>query len=166
MNNGFWAADAIGTNLGRIADNERSARALANQQGYHCGDLAIQRAALDALRAIQPDHPIFCEPVRERIYEMGEREFRGRGWAAGSALTVDANQIHRDLLVEFENQRSAAIAKAQAELVKHRRMGWFLINRRPVWCWSGIDHPTPEAANAAKQTELQRLASARLGHPL
>jgi len=165
MNVAFWAADSLATQINANANAARARGVLRRQQGFHCGDLAIQMAALAELHRLDPGNPLFSPGVRGRIYSLAEREFWRHGWARGSSLETDPHAVLHELLAEFETARAQAIKKARAEPVKPRRRGWFFINRRTVFCWRKAEHATEHAAAAAQQTELDRLQAARLGDP-
>lgn len=165
MSKGYWAADAIATSIGRAADQDRANRAMREQQSFHCGDLAVQRAALAELRRVDPDNVLFKPVVIDRIWRLGEAEFDRRGWDKGSSLEVDPATVYKTLLHEFEERRKRAIAAAQAEPVKHRRRGWPWA-RRDEFSWLKMAVATEREALALQATELARLAGASLGDEL
>lgn len=162
----YWAGDAIATNLARQADAVRANATLRRQQGFHCGDIAIQASALRELQRFDPDNPLFHSSVQAKIYKMAEAEFSQHGWDRGSSVQVDVKIIHEQLLAEFDNARQQAIATTSREHVKQLRRGWFFINRRTVFAWGGTEHATEDCAVAAKQAELVRLQATSLGDPL
>lgn len=165
MNAGYWAGDAIATSIGRARDRDRANREIQGQQGYHCGDIAVQRAALAELRRVDPENVLFKPVVIDRIWHLGEREFKRQGWTKGSALEVDPATAHAELLAEFEELRTKAIAAAEAEPVKHRRQGWPWA-RRDEFSWRKTVVATEREALALQAAELARLAGASLGDDL
>ena len=164
MNAGYWAGDAIATSIGRAADNDRANRALHGQQSFHCGDLAIQRAALAELERLDPQNVMFKPCVQDEIYRLAEVEFKRRGWDKGSSFTVDPAAVYSTLLADFEKRREEAITAAQAEPIKHRRRGWWA--RRSEFSWRQTKTATREEALALQAAELQHLAGASLGDHL
>lgn len=166
MSTAYWAADSIATQISANANAARAADALKRQQGYHCGAIGIQRAALAELRRIDPGNPLLHPDVSERIYNLAEREFWRRGWEHGSSFEADPHAVLAELLAEFEASRATAIQKADAEPIKSRKRGWFFISRRTVFSWRGTEHATEQEAAAAKQAELDRLRAAKLGDRL
>lgn len=166
MSSAFWAADSLATQMTANANAARAATALHRQQGYHCGDIGIQRAALAELRRLDPGNPLLFPAVSERIYDLAERVCWRHGWARGASFEADPHQIHSQLLTEFEASRDEAIKKAVAEPIKARKRGWIFINRRTVFSWQGVEYPAEQAAIAAKRAELNRLQAARLGDQL
>lgn len=166
MNKGYyWAGDAIATNLGRIADNDRANRAMREQQSFHCGDLAIQRAALAELERLDPQNVMFKPCVQDEIYRLAEVEFKRRGWDKGSSFTVDPAAVYSNLLVDFEKRRESAIAAAKAEPVKHRRRGWPWA-RRDDFSWRRQVTATEHDALALQAAEIVRLVGAGFGNEL
>lgn len=162
MNKGYWAGDSIATNLARVADNDRASRVLRQQQAYYCGALALQRAALAELERIDPQNTIFRPGVQTRIKSLGEAEMKRLGWNLGSSLIVDPAAVYTALLTEFEASRSAAIAAAEAEPVKHLRRGWFWA-RRDEFSWRKQIVNTREEGLALQSAEIVRLADSELG---
>lgn len=165
MNKGYWAGDAIATNIGRIADNERSARVLREQQSYHCGDLAVQAAALAELRRLDPDNVLFKPEVHLRIWTLGESEFNRKGWARAVELTVDPREVYSQLVAEFEEARKKAIQTVDAEPIKHQRKGWPWA-RRDEYVFRKQKATSHAEALRLQAAERERLARARLGDKL
>lgn len=162
----FWAADAIATQLQANAAAVRANSVLKNQQGYHCGDLGIRRAALAELQRLDPNNPLLIAVVQKRIYTRAERTFWRHGWDDGSTYEADPQQVHAELLIEFEAARAVAIAEAQGESVKQGRRGLWFLSRRTVFVWRGVEHATSGEALNAQQAELCRLENAKLGDKL
>lgn len=166
MNKGYyWAGDAIATNLGRIADNDRANRAMREQQSFHCGDLAVQRAALAELARLDPENIMFMPSVRDEIYRLAELEFKRRGWDKGSSFIADPAAVYSDLLADFEKRREKAIAAAKAEPVKHRRRGWPWA-RRDEFSYRKQVVLTERDALALQTDEIVRLTGASFGDAL
>lgn len=162
----FWAADSLAQSISGARERAAANSTLRKQQGYHAGDIGVKRCAIEALRAIAPDHPILIDSVSDRIYSLGERTFYKSGWAAACAIKIDPAQVLSKIQAEFEESRVAAILKTEKESIKKRRRGWVLINRRTVWAWRKSEHPIEIDALAAKEEELQRLNTAKLGDRL
>lgn len=162
----FWAADSIATQLQANAAAIRANSTIKNQQSNHCGDLAIQLAALTELQRLDPNNPLLIAVVQKRIYTRAERTFWREGWNAGSCYTADPHQVHAELLAEFEAARVVAVARARGEIIKHERRGLWFLNRRTVFVWRGIEHATEAEALEAQQAELFRLENAKLGDKL
>lgn len=166
MNAGYWAGDAIATQISANGAAARARSTLERQQSYHAGDIAIQRAALAALHDLAPDHPIFTAVVRDRIFSIAEREMYRRGWGHASQLLLDPNRIKAELQAQFDAARVLAIKKADGEPVGSHRRGWLFVNRRSVYTWRGVEHLTPQEAETARQSELARLRAVQLGDQL
>lgn len=158
----FWAADSIATQITANANAARAANSMKRQQGYHCGDLAIQRAALNELRRLDPGNPLLIESVQDKIYDTAERELWRHGWARGSRYAADPHQVHAELLSEFEVKRSKLIQQVQDAPVKVKRRGWFFINRRDVFVLAGDEYESEAGAERARVAELARLQSTSL----
>jgi len=162
----FWAADSLAQSISGARERAVANSTLLKQQGYHAGDIGVRRCAIEALRAIAPDHPLLIDSVSDRIYSLAERTFYTSGWAAACTIKIDPAQILSKIQAEFEKARVAAILKTEADLIKKRRRGWVLINRRTVWAWHKKEYPAEGNALAAKEAELQRLNTAKLGDKL
>lgn len=164
MNKGYLAGDNIALAMENAINTARANSTLDRQKGYHCGDLAIQAAALAELRRLDPENVLLNPAVRRRIFGLAEAEFHRRGWDKGSCFKVPLDEVHAQLLKEFEEAREKARVRAKLDEVKTRTKGFF--KTREVHSWRDKEFPTRDDALAAKQAELDRIARAALGDNL
>lgn len=159
----LWAADSIATSIEAAGARARAASEMRAQQAYHCGDIAILRAALCALGSREPDHPLLIDAVRERIFEIGKATFYSGGWSKGSSVVVDPHEVLLKILMEHEARKAELVAKAAAMSITAIRRGIPFINRRTVYRYDVVDYPTFEEAEAAKRQWITFFEKAGMG---
>ncbi len=164
MNKGLLVGDNIALAMENAANTARANATLDRQKGYHCGDRAIQAAALAELQQLNPENALLTPVVQQRIYDLAEAEFHRCGWDKGASFTVSPIDVRTQLLAEFEEKREKTRAQATKDEVKTRTRGFF--KRREVHTWRDQEFQNHQEAIDAKRAELARIARAALGDKL
>lgn len=165
MSSGYWAGDAIATNMERQADAARATSEMKRQQAYYTGVFVTLRHALAALSEANPAHPLNNPAVRAEFDERGRAVCMLVGLEKACDLDLDPYEIHQALQTKFAAQRAALIKTAMADPIKKRRAGWWW-SRHDVWTWRGQITPTHQAALTLQAAEVERLNLADLGDSL
>lgn len=165
MNSGYWAGDAIATNMERQADAARATSEMKRQQSYYTGVYVTLRHTLTALQEANPAHPLNNPAVRAEFDQRGRTVCMLVGLERACDLDLDPYEIHQELQTKFESQREALVKTAMADPVKKKRAGWWW-SRRDVWTWRGQNAPTQQAAATLQAAEVERLNLAELGDSL
>lgn len=151
--------------IGTLAQRAASRPTGIEQLAYHCGDVALQNAALAELLRIDPKNPLVHESVRAYIFEMGQHEFFAKGWRKANRLSLNPNDILHDLHVDFEARRLQLLMRAESAPIERKKVRRFFF-KTVRYTWMGRTFDTLEVATAAKRAECLRLTRCVMGDRL
>lgn len=160
-NNGALWGEQIGHQLTAARANAEIAR--GNQQldlaeTYHRGTIAQLAAALRALAALAPDHPLHNQAVLDVIDGDGSK----------TSTFQEAWHLEHDpqkILTDLKESRAAAVAAllpaVEQEQIRQCAGGLFWLSKQYLW-W-GSRYRTREAAERVRDTVLRLLRTGSIG---
>lgn len=151
--------------IGNMAQRAANRPKGIEQLAFHCGDVALQNAALAEVLRIDPKNALVHESVRAYIFEMGQHEFFARGWRKANRLILNPNDILRDLHVESDSRRLQLLKRAEMAPIQRKTVRHFFY-RTVRYTWMSRTFDTLDSAAAAKRAECLRLARCVLGDRL
>lgn len=151
MSSAYWAADSIAQGMDAARQRAAATHELRKAERWHRGDLVLANAALAALAALAPGHPLSNLAVQNRIVELGEKT---RTFAEARALQIDPAAVLAQLVTDHEQARAQVLIQIESTPVKTGRRGFLW--HRLVFVFAGTDWPT------RGQAEQHKLRTANL----
>lgn len=129
-------------------------------QRYHCGTISELAACLDALRALDPAHPLLRAEVQTAVNERGQAVYDGLDGSFQKAweVKVDPHQIAADLARRRREQLDALDSEISTE-ISSCAGGFLWLSTR--WTWWGLRFHSEDGALRARDAARAALNEAR-----
>jgi hypothetical protein len=157
-NQSALAAEMLLNDIRAAGQRQRANAELDKAQMYHCGSIAQLSACLDALRALDANHPLLRQEVLDVIDGIGEAAYDG-GFQKAWRVKVDPHQIAADLARRRREQLDALGSEISTSEISSRAGGFLWLSTR--WTWWGLRFHSEDEALRARDAARAALDEAR-----